>query len=173
MTVDTRVDPLLPRNAVHATATVERIGFSTMQATRTDVDASAYIGLYGGSVLVLRAVREHFNRPVPAYFKSILGGSRNLRGFRAGTAIGDTIVAGSAEVRVPLTSPLHLAAFGTSVFLDAGAAYDNGYHLKDQTFMKGIGAGVWMTAPLFRLSLMVAHGIGAGTRAHFGAGLTF
>ena len=38
---------------------------------------------------------------------------------------------------------------------------------------KGVGAGVWLIAALFQLNLSVAHGLGAGTRVHFGAGLTF
>ena len=103
----------------------------------------------------------------------MLGGSRNLRGFRAGYAIGDTVVAGSAELRIPTTSPLRMARFGISVFADAGTAYDKGQRFGDQKLEKGVGAGVWATAPLFRFSVEIARGIGSGIRAHVGAGLTF
>ena len=62
---------------------------------------------------------------------------------------------------------------GTMTFLDAGTAYDHGAHFSDQHLRKGVGAGVWLIAALFQLNLSVAHGLGAGTRVHFGAGLTF
>ena len=113
------------------------------------------------------------SRMAPPFFQSVLGGADTLRGFRAGTAVGETMVATSAELRIPLTSPLHIAKFGTSVFIDAGTTYDKGQRLADQRLRKGVGGGVWATAALFRISLMVAHGIGAGNRVHFGAGLTF
>ena len=118
-------------------------------------------------------MREDFSRPAPAFYKSLLGGSRNLRGFRAGHAIGDTLVAGSIELRIPTTSPLRMTRFGYSVFMDVGATYDKGQRFRDQRLERGVGAGIWMTAPLFRLSVAVARGLGSGMRAHVGAGLTF
>ena len=94
--VDTRVDPLMPHNAIFVRSAVERLFFSpTGTAVRTEIDANGYVGLYRGMVLALRAVREDFSQPAPAFYKSVLGGSRNLRGFRAGYAVGDTLVAGS------------------------------------------------------------------------------
>jgi outer membrane protein assembly factor BamA len=172
--VDTRVDPLMPHNAIFVRSAIERLRFSpTNNAVRTEVDANGYIGLYRGTVLALRAVREDFSRPAPAFYKSILGGSRNLRGFRAGRAVGDTLVAGSVELRIPTTSPLRIARFGYSVFMDAGTTYDKGQRFRDQNLERGVGGGIWMTAPLFRFSVAVARGIGSGMRAHIGAGLTF
>jgi len=183
LVVDTRIDPLLPRNAIYARAAVERLRFSSAFAprapadsrstVRTDLEANGYIGLYRGMVLALRAVREDMSAPAPAFYKSMLGGSSNLRGFRAGDSIGDTLAAGSAEIRIPVSSPLHVARFGTSVFMDVGATYDKGQRLRDQKLKRGIGGGVWATAPLFRISLVVARGLGSGTRVHFGAGVTF
>ena len=177
--VDTRRDPVLPRNAVYARAAVERLMFAAglkpgpTALIRTELETEGYLGLYHGSVLMLRALREDQSRAAPPYFKSILGGSSNLRGFRAGTAVGDTLAAGSAELRIPLTSPLRIAKFGTSVFVDVGTTYDKGQRFSDQRLKRGVGAGVWASAALFRISLMVAHGIGSGTRVHFSAGLTF
>jgi hypothetical protein len=66
-----------------------------------------------------------------------------------------------------------MARFGYSIFMDVGATYDKGERLRDQTLERGVGAGMWLTAPLFRFSAAVARGIGSGTRAHIGAGLTF
>lgn len=171
--IDTRVDPLMPHNAILVRSAVECVYFSTADAVKTEIDANGYIGLYRGTVLALRAVREDFSRPAPPFYKSLLGGSRNLRGFRAGRAVGDTLVAGSIELRIPATSPLRMARFGYNVFMDAGTTYDKGHRVRDQTFSRGVGAGVWMTAPLFRVSAAVARGLGSGMRAHVGAGLTF
>ena len=173
LTFDTRLNPLLPYNAVYATASIDRLKFADRQVVHTALEANGYVGIYRGSVVALRASRETMSGAVPPFFKAILGGTGTLRGFRAGTAIGDTMVTGSAELRVPLTSPLHVAKFGTMVFIDAGTAYDHGAHFSDQHFRKGVGAGVWLVAALFQLNLSVAHGLGAGTRVHFGAGLTF
>ncbi len=170
---DTRIDPLMPHNAIYARAAVERLRFKARSAVRTDLEANGYIGLYRGIVLALRAVREDMSEPAPAFYKSLLGGSSNLRGFSAGYSVGDTLTAGSAEIRIPISSPLRVARFGTSVFMDAGTTYDKGQRFRDQTLKRGIGGGVWATAPLFRISLMVARGLGSGTRVHFGAGVTF
>ena len=172
--VDTRVDPLMPHNAIFVRSAVERLYFGSADtAVRSEIDANGYVGLYRGMVVALRAVREDFSRPAPAFYKSILGGSRNLRGFRAGHAVGDTLVAGSVELRIPTTSPLRMARFGYSIFMDAGTTYDNGQRFADQKLERGVGAGIWATAPLFRFSVAVARGIGSGTRVHVGAGLTF
>jgi outer membrane protein assembly factor BamA len=172
--VDTRLDPMLARNAVYARAAVEHLSFDTATAVnRTDLDVRGYLGLPGQSILVLRGQRQGSDTPLPPYLKTLLGGMSNLRGFRAGSAVGDTLVAGSLEIRTPLTSPLKIAKFGANAFVDVATVYDTGAHLRDQTFDQGVGAGVWFSAALFRTSLVVAHGIGAGTRVHFGTTLSF
>ncbi len=174
VTFDTRIDPTYPRNAVMATAGWEHVSFKsggTLQRTR--LDGRGYLGLIKQSVLALRVMREGANAPQPAYLRPLLGGWSNLRGFEAGAFVGDIVVAGSAELLVPLSSPLSVGRLGVSVFVDAGVAYDFGQRLKDQVRQTGIGGSVWMSATVFRLSLSVAHGRGAGTRVNFGGGLTF
>jgi outer membrane protein assembly factor BamA len=177
VTFDTRLDPFLARNAVFGRAAIEHLNFanatSTPGATRTELDGRAYVGLYRQNILILRVLRQDSNVPLPPYLQPMLGGMANLRGFRAGSFIGDTLVSGTAEIRAPLTSPLNIAKAGVSAFVDVGTVYDKGQRLADQRFEKGIGGGVWLTAAFFRLSLVVAHGVGAGTRVHFGAGVTF
>ena len=121
----------------------------------------------------MRALREDSDRPLPPYLRPLLGGMANLRGFRAGSAVGDTLVAGSAELRLPLTSPLSIGKLGVSAFVDTGAAYDKGQRLGDQRLERGAGGSVWFAAAFVRLNLAVAHGIGASTRVHFGTSLTF
>jgi outer membrane protein assembly factor BamA len=171
---DTRLNPVLPRDAVHAAASVERLFFDGGRVVdRLRVDARGYLGLLGQPVLVVRAVREDVSAPVPPYLRSLLGGWSSLRGFKAGAFTGDTLVAGSLELRVPLTSPLDVARLGVSAFVDAGTAYDKGQRLADQRFRTGIGGSGWVAIAAFRMSLSVAHGRGSGTRVNFGGGFTF
>src|SRR5712691_8712114 len=129
--------------------------------------------LYGQNILVLRALRQDSDVPLPPYLQPMLGGMANLRGFRAGSAIGDTLVAGAAEIRAPLTSPLSIGKAGVSVFMDIGTIYNKGEELSGQHFSRGFGGGVLFVVTVFRLILVVAHGVGAGTRVHFGTTLAF
>jgi outer membrane protein assembly factor BamA len=172
--VDTRLDPMLARNAVYARARWDRFAFEKSDsANSVSLDGRGYLGLLGQSVLVVRALREDSDRPLPPYMRPLLGGMENLRGFRAGSAIGDTLVAGSAELRQPLTSPLSVGKLGVSAFVDTGVVYDKGQRLGDQRLERGVGGSVWFAAAFLRLNLAVAHGVGATTRVHFDTNLTF
>lgn len=172
--VDTRLNPVLPRNAVYASAAVERLFFDGGRTIdRVRLDGRGYLGLFGQQVLVLRAVRQDVSEPVPRYLRSLLGGWSSLRGFRAGAFTGDTLVAGSLELRIPLNSPLDAGTLGVSAFVDTGAAYDKGQRLADQPLRTGIGGSAWVAIAAFRMSFSVAHGRGSGTRVNFGGGLTF
>lgn len=177
--IDTRLDPMLPRNAVYLMGSAEQArikpegGSSTTNLVRTKVDARGYLGLISQTVLVARVVREDVSKSAPPYFKSMLGGMSNLRGFHAGTFIGDTLVAGTLELRAPLSSPVDIGKVGFRVFADAGTVYDKGQRYKDQTLKQGYGGGLFLTAAIFHLNLDVAHGKGAGTRVHLGGGFSF
>ncbi|HET9832458.1 MAG TPA: BamA/TamA family outer membrane protein [Vicinamibacterales bacterium] len=174
ITFDTRLDPMLARNAVYAKAAIEHFDFlHAPAATRTELDGAGYIGLFGQNILVLRAQRQDSNVPLPEYLRPMLGGMSSLRGFRTGYAIGDTLVAGSAEILAPLTSPLRFGKAGVSAFVDIGTIYDKGQQLANQHFSRGYGGGVWFAAAIIRLNLVVAHGVGADTRVHFGTTLSF
>ena len=174
VTVDTRLDPWLARNAVFASASWEHLHLdSAGGVNRTSLEAQGFIGLFGQSILVLRAARDDASQPLPPYLQSLLGGWSSLRGFKAGSFVGDTRVIGSAELRIPLTSPLEIGKLGVSVFVDEGKAYLKGERYADQPFHRGIGGSVWLSAAVFRVSLSVAHGRGATTRVNFGAGLSF
>jgi outer membrane protein assembly factor BamA len=171
---DTRIDPVLPRNAVFGQVTWERVaGAADDPIDRLRLDGRGYLGLIGQSVLVVRALREDASSPQPLYLRSLLGGWSNLRGFKAGAYTGDTLVSGSIELRVPLNSPLQIARLGVNVFADYGAAYEKGMRLADQTFHRGYGGGGWITITALRFGVGVAHGVGSGTRFTFAGGLTF
>ena len=171
---DTRIDPMLARNAVYARAAWDHVAFAkAADANRTELELRGYLGLARQSVLVLRGIRKDADRPLPPYLSPLLGGTANLRGFKAGSAIGDTLVAASAELRLPLTSPLNVAKLGVSAFLDVATVYDKGERLRKRQFDRGFGGGVWMSAAFIRLNLYVAHGVGRSTRAHFGTTVLF
>jgi hypothetical protein len=172
--VDTRLDPVLARNAGYARLAWQRLSFDGAPAVPvTETDLRGYLGLIGQSVLVVRVQHNSARAPLPPYQQYLMGGLDNLRGFRAGSAAGDTLAAGSLELRVPLTSPLSFAKLGVSAFADAAAVYNHGQRLRGQPFKRGVGGSVWVTAAVLRLNLAVARGLGRGTRVHFGTSVAF
>lgn len=189
VTLDTRVDPVLARNAVFIRGGLEHLAFGDAALTptsdpqryggyrgsvnRADVDARGYLGFIGQSVLAGRVLRIDADRPLPPYMQPEIGGLTTLRGFSAGTAAGDTLVTMSAEIIVPLNSPLKFGRFGVTAFTDRGAVYNKPERLSDQELLVGYGGSVWFAAAFFRLNVAVAHGRGSGTRAHVGGNITF
>jgi outer membrane protein assembly factor BamA len=171
--LDTRLDPNLPRNAVFARAGWERLGLDDRPVDRYVLDGRGYIGLFGQNVLALRGLRDAADRPLPLALQPLLGGMANLRGFRAGTAVGDVLVAYSAELIVPLTSPLNIGKIGLSAFADRGTVYGAGERLRDQPMLQGYGGSLWFSAAFLKLNIAVAHGRGASTRVHVGANVWF
>lgn len=174
VTLDTRIDPQLARQAVFARVASERVWSRERGAITTSVvDLRGYVGLVGPSVLVVRAYRDGASAARPAFEQRMIGGHDILRGLRFGRAVGDTLSAGSLELRTPVTSPLSFAKLGVSVFLDAAAVYDGGRRIGDQKFERGVGAGLWFSAAFVRVNLAVARGLGRSTRFHLGTSLLF
>lgn len=180
--VDTRVDPILARNAVYGRASWEHLAFGDGPAgaghyrggvNRTALEGRGYLGLVGQAVLAGRVLREDSDRALPAYLQPQLGGLSTLRGFRAGSAVGDTLVAMSAEVVLPLTSPIRAGKFGVTAFIDRGTVYAKGERFGDESLQTGYGGSVWFAAALFRLNVAVAQGRGATTRVHVGGNVTY
>ena len=187
--LDTRVDPVLARNAVYGRASWSHLNFGDGplqapaqpdgytgyqgSASRTSLDGRGYLGLVGQAVLAGRVQREDSDRPLPPYLQPELGGLSTLRGFRAGSFVGDTMVAMSAEVILPLTSPLKIGKVGVTAFLDRGAIYNKGERFSDQTLRNGYGGSIWFAAAFLRLNIAVAHGQGSSTRVQAGGNVTF
>ena len=112
-------------------------------------------------------------RRCPPYEQWLLGGS-DLRGTRAGTFAGDKRLLGSAELRVPFSSPLSAGRLGFTAFMDAGISATVRQRLGDAPTYRSAGAGVFLVAPFISLNLDVAHSLdGYGTRVHFSTGFTF
>ena len=174
ITLDTRVDPAFPRNAVLATVGRDRLTFAGGSAIQSTADLRGYVGLFRQAVLAIRAVSLTSNAALPPYEQALLGGAANLRGYDAGYKAGDNVAAVSAEVRVPITSPLSVGRLGLKVFADAGTAYASGERLRDQHLDdRGIGAGVYLHLTVLSASLDVARSRSGDTRYHFGLGVTF
>jgi outer membrane translocation and assembly module TamA len=174
LSVDTRVNPAFPRNAIYASAGWEALSpDSGATVNRYTLDGQAYVGFVGSSVLALRARTETVDRPLPVYERALVGGFGSLRGFRAGAFAGDNAATASLELRVPFHSPLRLGQTGLAFFGDAGAAYEHGVKLSDARFEYGVGGGWYLRVPLFQLEVDVAYGFDSGTRVHVAAGLKF
>ena len=174
VTIDTRVDPAFPRNAIQATFGIDRLRFDGGDADQKRADVRGFVGLFGQSVLAVRGLSVTSNRPLPPYEQNLLGGAANLRGYDAGYKAGDNLVAVSAELRIPVTSPLSIGRFGVKAFVDAGAIYGVGEKLTDQPLAdRGIGGGVYLHMTVVSVSLDVARSRTGDTRYHFGLGVTF
>jgi outer membrane protein assembly factor BamA len=173
-TLDTRRDPVFPRNAVYASASAERLWFEHAQdAPRVSSDVRGYLGLIRQVVFVARVQQAWSSQPLPRFEQPLLGGAASLRGFPLGYRMADRLVAASAELRMPITSPLHIARTGVALFTDGGATYSAHEPLGEARWDKSVGAGFFVTAAVLSMRLDVAHGLGAGTRAHFTLGVAF
>ena len=123
-------------------------------------------------MLALRAVTSQPKGSVPS--AGVAGGT-DQRGYDFGYRAGDKLAAFSAEVRVPLTSPVRVGRFGVKGFVDTGTVYGSAQKLSDQHFDRGIGGGVFFTATVVRAGLDVAWPTDGSTqpRWHFDLGVTF
>jgi hypothetical protein len=172
--IDTRGDPAFPGNAFLLGG-----GWSALHVrgaskiNRYNADARGYVRLIGQSVFAARLQYYTTDATLPPYERLLLGGAANLRGFRAGAFDADRMAITSGELRVPITSVLHGAKLGVTVFVDAAKAVDFGARLQDAEWHRGAGGGLFLIAPLVRLNLDVAHGFSGGTRVNIGTGFSF
>ena len=164
-----------PRDDVKLRATIERMGVAGWSDAvfRPRIDAQAFKGVGGQAVLAARVLFEGASAALPPYEKVLLGGGGNLRGWRVGARAGDRLAAASVELRLPLGSPISMGNAGVRIFYDTAAAYDFGRPLSDQPFLKGAGAGVFLTVPFGSLYLDAGHDFRGSVRIHAGAGLGF
>jgi hemolysin activation/secretion protein len=170
--VDTRIDPSFPRNAIHTRIGWERLYFGG-DAGRWSTDARGYIGVGGSLVLALRTQLIAADAALPFAEQSLLGGSGTVRGYETGHRAGDNLLATSAELRIPLNSPLTIGRFGLKTFVDAGTVWNKGTRYHDQPFDRGIGGGVYLGAGPLIIDLDIAKPRTGSVRAHFGMGVTF
>lgn len=131
------------------------------------------MGVVRQVVLSARLQVDQASGPLPAYAKPVFGGADTLRGIRAGSAVGDNLVAASIEARAPVGSPLRMTRVGVLAFYDVGTTYDHGTRWRDKDLERGIGAGIFLVDPFVQLQLSVARGLGRSTRVHLATGVSF
>jgi hemolysin activation/secretion protein len=158
---------------VHASVGWDRVAFQTGHAGQWTADVRGYIATFGATVLALRAQVVETDAPLPASEQPLLGGTATLRGYRTGHRAGDNLASGSAELRVPLTSPLTVARFGVKAFVDVGSTWRASEPLRGQPFERGIGGGVYAGVAALVLNLDVAWAESGRARGHVGLGVTF
>ena len=174
LSFDTRPNVSFPYDAVVVRVGWQRVDPATgVAANRFRFEIATYKTLVGQAVLATRAVLHTTDAPLPAYERPYVGGMVSLRGYRAGSLGGDSVAFGGAEIRVPVTTSFSVARFGISVFWDIGTAYSYGLPISRAQFENGVGAGVFLVAPLVRLNLDVANNLEGDTRVHFGLGFRF
>ena len=169
------------RDMVVGRAGIERLAIDggAGSITRPRLDARAYRGVGGQAVLAARLYFTGASAPLPPQERALLGGSPaaggTLRGWPAGVAVGDRIVAVSIELRLPVTSVLSEGRIGLRFFLDTAAAYNADHRIQDAVFRKGTGIGVFFLPPRFGypVSIDVASDFAGGVRMHASAGFGF
>jgi outer membrane protein assembly factor BamA len=172
LTLDTRLDPAFPRNAVWITAGLERVGVPAAARRRHRLDANAAIGLFRGSALSARVFQVSSDGALPAYEQAWIGGASSLRGYPAGWRAGDNAAGGNLTWALPLGSPMNVARVGVRAFADWAAVYAAGSGWRDAGYDRGIGGGVFASATAFTFSLDVARGRDR-TRVHVRMGTRF
>jgi outer membrane protein assembly factor BamA len=171
--VDTRIDPTFPRNAIQARAGWEHLDFESGSAGRWFTDTTGYVGLIGSTVLALRAQSSTSSDALPQPELALLGGGDSLRGYPAGHRAGDNLAAFSAELRVPINSALSFGRFGVKAFIDTGTTWASGEPFSSQPFDRGIGGGVYFGIAVLILDLDVAWPREGDPHVHFGMGVSF
>ena len=173
--LDTRRTIGFPRDAVFARAVwqwLDPVG-AAAAISQPQLDARGFIGLFGQSVLALRAQYQGASAAVPAYAQPLLGGGGSVRGHRVGLRAGDRLAAASAELRFPLNSPLSFGKAGVRLFVDSGAVWDVEERLRKTRFSQGVGGGVFLGAAFVNLQLDLAHDLRGGARLHFATSVSF
>lgn len=174
LVLDTRLNPALPRNAAYLRGSVESVREEGRDAYwRGRADLRAYLGLWGPAVVAVRGQWEDASAPQPDYLKPWIGGTSSLRGVSPGRFAGDRMIAASAELRVPFSSPLSAGTLGLAAFVDAGGVGAHGTPLSAIDIERSVGAGVFLALPVFSVNLDVAHAVGRGTRLHLSTGVRF
>ncbi len=173
---DTRPSLNFPYDSVLASAAWQRVDpDEAASANRYRFELAGYKTIIGQVVLAARGVLHTADAPLPAYERPYVGGMESLRGTKAGTFSGDSTALGTVELRIPITSVMtgSIVRLGFTAFWDTAAAWDYGDTLGGQRFHHGVGAGVYLQAPLVQLNLDVGNNLEGNTRVHFGLGFRF
>ena len=173
--LDTRRDVGFPRNAVFVRAGWRWLDTAAAGPVvdRGELDARGFAGLVGQTVLAVRAHYLGASGPLPPYEQPLLGGVGSVRGHRVGARAGDRLALASAELRVPVSSPMSFGRAGLRVFFDTGAVYAAGQSIRKARFSRGAGVGLFLSAAIFSLQLDIAHDTRDDTRVHVTTAVSF
>lgn len=174
---DTRVDPTIPGDAFFAGLGVERLAFESDEP-RDDVqlyrvDLRGYKRLVGQALLAVQVDWTTASGRLPPYEQRFLGGGGTLRGTAPGRFIGDNRALATAELRLPMTSPLSFARAGFHVFYDTGAVYDHGVGIRKARFHHGVGVGTFFRFAMIGLRTDVGWDLEGTTRFHIASQFKF
>lgn len=179
--LDTALDPAFPANAVwlgagwtglHVRPGATRTALARIN--RYTTEARGYLRVFRQAVAAGRVRYSAADAALPPYERLLVGGAASLRGFRAGTFIGDRTLLTSGEIRVPITTVLSTAKFGVTGFVDAGKAYDYDQRVRDAKWHRGVGGGIFLITRIVNINVDVARGINEGTtRLHLATGFSF
>jgi outer membrane protein assembly factor BamA len=174
---DTRVDATIPGDAVYLGFDWRRYFYQAESqqpsVNRYAVDLRGYKRLIGQLLIATQFYYSPADGPLPPYEKPFLGGGRTLRGHKAGQYIGDNITLASAELRLPLTSPLAFYRAGIHFFFDSGTVYDYGQKLSKAKFYQGVGLGGFFRVAVIGVRFDVGFDLEGSTRFHIGSGFRF
>jgi outer membrane protein assembly factor BamA len=172
--LDTRRDINLPGNAIYTGFGYERMVIRAGDSfNRFKVDLRGFKRMTGASVLAAQVFYHGTDGSLPDYQKPFLGGAATLRGHPAGEFIGDKLLIGSLEWRVPLTSKLAVYQGGFNLFFDTGTVYDHGQSINKARFHHGAGGGFFIFVLGLGLKIEVAHNLKDSARVHFSTGFRF
>ena len=172
---DSRDETSFPRDAVYAQ--LRAGGLRILDGGPTfgllGAELRGYKGLFGGSVLAMRAAWEVASERLPDHARRFVGGAETLRGHRAGEFLGDNLAWSSLELRVPLNSPLDWAKVGVHGFVDTATAYPHDVAVADAEFQHGVGVGAFLLATVVKVRVDVAYDLEDSWRVHLSSGFRF
>jgi len=172
--VDTRSNPILPRNSFYAGIGWSRHFFAERAAAnRLRIDVRGYRGFFGRSVLASQLLFHLSDRALPDFQKPLLGGASTLRGYAAGKFAGDNAASASVELRIPLHTPGRRYRTGMNLFYDVGSVYDHGVSIRSSRFHSGAGAGIWVFAFGLGVKVEAGYDFDGNVRVHFSTGFRF
>jgi len=173
-TVDFRKQEVLPRNAFYAEIGWRRSNIldGGGHFNQFSADIRGYKSL-GRLVLAAQVAYLGADRMLPDYQKPFLGGAGTLRGWKAGSFVGDNRLIGSAELRFPVTSPVTPVKAGILGFFDTGTVWNHGTSLSQSRFYNGAGAGLFIFAFGLGFKVDVGYDLEKDVRVHFTTNFRF
>ena len=174
---DTRVDEIIPGDAVYLGFGLERFFFRTgtdrADVNRYSTDVRGYKHVFGPLHLAGQFYYNPASGPLPPYEQPFLGGGATLRGHKAGQYVGDNTALATLELRLAPTRLLQFARVGLHVFYDTGTVYNFGEKLRDATWYEGAGFGGFFRIFFITVRADVGWDLRGGTRFHIASKMKF